>query len=132
MTFMGRKEIENYVLEPAPMDRAIIRRIDEHNKRSDDKMLYDDSATDLLLTLSEAMKQRISGQFLAKRTPFEKSKHPEHEYATINAQFLTEFGTRWSSWETRKSVVPGKELLGRTEYASPREVPGFYHAPCYR
>jgi energy-coupling factor transporter ATP-binding protein EcfA2 len=107
----SRKELENYLLEPGPIDRAIHKQIDEHNRRSDEKVHYVETADALLSSLSDSMKQRVGAQFLAKRTQFEKAKHPAHDYATINERLLNEFETQWASWDSRKLIVPGKELL---------------------
>lgn len=74
-------------------------------------MGYDESTEALLVALSDSMKQRVSAQFLAKRTSSEKAKHPDHDYATINERLLTEFEPKWASWQSRKQIVPGKELL---------------------
>ena len=40
----SRKETENYLLEPAVIDRALKRRITEHNKRTDDAIDYAEKA----------------------------------------------------------------------------------------
>lgn len=106
-----RKELENYLLETTPVDRAISRQIDEHNRRGEEKLVYEEDTEALLIALSDSMKQRVSAQFLAKRTSYEKAKHPDHDYATINERLLTEFEVQWDSWKSRKQIVPGKELL---------------------
>jgi len=107
----GRKELENYLLEANAINRAILRQVEEHNKRSEKKAHYDDSALRLLEELSESMRHKVSAQFLAKRTPYEKAKHPEQDYATINERLIEEFEKRWNRWDSRKTLVPGKELL---------------------
>jgi AAA15 family ATPase/GTPase len=108
-----RKELENYLLEPSAIDLAIQKHINEYNKRTEEKIKYEGSAKDLLEELSSSLKHMVSAQFLAKRTSYEKSKCPELDYATINQRLLEEFETLWSHWDTRKAVVPGKDLLSQ-------------------
>jgi putative AbiEii toxin of type IV toxin-antitoxin system len=108
-----RKELENYLLDPVAIDRAIRRQVDEHNKRSDDKVKFNEQASTLLEALSDSMKNRVSAQFLAKRTPHEKANQPALDYATINQRLLDEFEGIWNSWPTRRTLVPGKELLSQ-------------------
>jgi AAA15 family ATPase/GTPase len=108
-----RKEIENYLLEPLAIDRAISRQIAEHNKRTDKKVANTKQVDTLLDQLTSKMKQMVSAQFLAKRSPFEKAKKPGADYATINQKLLEEFEDTWNDWSGRKCLVPGKELLSQ-------------------
>jgi energy-coupling factor transporter ATP-binding protein EcfA2 len=109
----NRKEIENYVLEPAVIDRALKKRIKEHNKRSNDNIILNETASVILETLTQSMKNHISGQYLSKRTGYEKGKHPELDYATINKKLLDAFEAAWKNLKTRFEIVPGKELLSQ-------------------
>ncbi|MFA4830252.1 MAG: AAA family ATPase [Thermodesulfovibrionales bacterium] len=86
----ARKEIENYLLEPAAIERALLQRIAEHNKRTDETMKCEERIEDLLDGLTSTLKNRISGQFLAKRVVFEKAKTPGLDQATITQQLLDE------------------------------------------
>lgn len=106
-----RKEIENYLLEASAIDKAIQQQIIEQNKRTDRKVKYEGTAAELLEELTAPMKYMVSAQFLAKRTPYEKSKLPGADYATINQQLLEEFESTWKEWPQRRFIIPGKEVL---------------------
>lgn len=108
-----RKEIENYLLDASAIDRAIKRQINEHNKRTDKKVKCDGQTAELLEQLTSPMKHMVSAQFLAKRTPYKKSKQPGTDYATINQQLLEEFENTWTDWSKRRTIAPGKELLSQ-------------------
>jgi len=108
-----RKEIENYLLDASAIDRAITRQIYEHNKRTEKKATYDGQAADMLEQLTSPLKHMVVAQFLAKRTPYEKSKQPGTDYATINQELLEEFENIWKVWSKRRAIVPGKELLSQ-------------------
>lgn len=108
-----RKEIENYLLEPLAIDLAIRKQVNEHNKRSDEKMDYTESAADILEKVSGSMKNLVSAQFITRRTQYEKSKDPALDYVTLNQRALEEFEGLWATWASRILVVPGKELLSQ-------------------
>jgi energy-coupling factor transporter ATP-binding protein EcfA2 len=107
-----RKELENYLLEPAAMERALQRQVEEHNKRSDKKIYCDERIAVTVERLSAPMKHKVSAQFLAKRSGIEKALHPGFEGATITQRLLDEFEEVWSDWSKRRDVIPGKEFLG--------------------
>jgi predicted ATP-dependent endonuclease of OLD family len=109
----GWKEIENYLLDASAIDRAIKRQINEQNKRTDKKVKYEWQTAELLEELAAPMKNMVSAQFLAKRTPYEKSKQPGNDYATINQRLLEEFEQIWKDWPKRRTIIPGKELLSQ-------------------
>lgn len=106
-----RKEIENYLLEPVAIDRALTRRIAEYNKRTDNNIEYNKKAEDILGYLTEVMKSKISGQFLSKRIDFEKAKNPGLDLATINQRLLEKFDEIWNNLSSRLELISGKEIL---------------------
>lgn len=108
-----RKEIENYLLEPLILDRALKRRISARNKRTDDAIGYDDNAEEILESLTSPMKSKISGQFLSRRFEYEKAKNPGLDPATINQKLLEAFEEIWNVLSTRLQIVPGKEILSQ-------------------
>lgn len=106
-----RKEIENYVLDPPVIDRALAKRINEYNSRTDNDIKCDENAEDILMQLTDSMRNKISGQFLSKRMEYERSKQPGLDNATINQRLLEEFDNVWSNLSSRMKVVPGKDIL---------------------
>ena len=106
-----RKELENYLLEAPAVERALKRQIQEHNRRSDDKVEYSEEVQPMLEALSESMKHRVSAQFLAKRSSFEKAKNPALDQATITQRLLEAFEAIWDDWSQRRNMLPGKEFL---------------------
>src|SRR3990170_2494663 len=107
----SKKEIENYLLDPAVIDRAIKNRILEHNKRTDAGINFDEEAPDILGKITAEMKSRVFGQFLSKRTASYKIKNPGWDQATISQKILDEFEAIWSNLSKRLEVIPGKEVF---------------------
>lgn len=106
-----RKEIENYLLVPEAMHRGVLRQIEEHNKRTDDAIVFGEDVQEILVSISEPMKHMVSAQFLARRSAYEKSKTPSLDPATITQRFLEEFESIWNDWDRRCIVLPGKEIV---------------------
>lgn len=107
----GRKELENFLLEPASLKRAIERRLAERKKRTGAAPSFAEDMPTLLAQLTDALRNKVQAQFLARRQQFEKSLHPDHDFTTINEPILAEFDRLWSDVDTRLRVVPGKEVL---------------------
>lgn len=108
-----RKEIENYVLDPSVIDRALAKRISEYNVRADSDIKCIEKAEDILMKLTDGLRNKISGQFLSKRMEHARSKQPGLDNATINQRLLEEFDDVWGSLSSRIKVVPGKEILSQ-------------------
>ena len=109
----SRKEVENYLLIPKAIDRAIINRIKEHNKRTNDDIEYTEMAGEILESITSELRLRINSQFLPRRTEFEKAKNPGLDATTISQRLLEEFEQIWGDLSKRLKVVPGKEILSQ-------------------
>ena len=106
-----RKEIENYLLNPIVIQRAIERRVAERAKRSGVAIDFSEDVEDILRELSSSMKNKVNAQFILKRGSALKATNPRLDPATINERLLDDFNKAWSKVKTRLEIVPGKELL---------------------
>lgn len=105
------KEIENFLLEPIAIERAINRRLSENNRRTGKVIKFDENVSKILEDITKPLKNKISGQYLAKRTTYEKSKNPSLDPASINEKIMSDFDALWESPPNRLRVVPGKQVL---------------------
>lgn len=105
------KEIENYLLCPCAVKRAIMRRIAERNKRTGGTIIFEEDVVLMLSNIAEPLKNTIRGQYLAKRVSYERAKHPNYDQATINTYVMTEFDKQWDDFTKRMMIVPGKQML---------------------
>ena len=69
-----RKELENYLLVPPALERAIKRRIAEQNRRTGEKVFFDENLTDLLSTLTAPLRHKVEARYLARRRSFQKAR----------------------------------------------------------
>ncbi|MDP9025822.1 MAG: hypothetical protein M3N13_10665, partial [Candidatus Eremiobacteraeota bacterium] len=105
----ARKELENYLLVPNVLQRALDREISDRQKRNGSPIIVNETIERLLLRLSQPTKARLFGRYSAQRSRhFEKSQYDD---ATITEQTMDWFESRWSNIATRMEIVAGKELL---------------------
>lgn len=106
-----RKEIENYLLIPSALDKALNKAIKERARRSGEKEADYIPIAGLLNEITEPMQRNIQAQYMAKRSDY--FEHSELDKATINAQTIKLFNDKWLDMDTRMEIVPGKEVLGK-------------------
>jgi energy-coupling factor transporter ATP-binding protein EcfA2 len=106
-----RKELENYLLIPCVLDRAISRRVEEYNKRNGTDIKFEETSEAILTSLTTPLKSKISGQFISKCSGYEKIKNPGLDQATITQRLLERFEEAWNDTERRLEIIPGKEVL---------------------
>jgi energy-coupling factor transporter ATP-binding protein EcfA2 len=106
-----RKEIENFLLVPAAMDRAAVRRVTDQAKRTGGDKRYSGDATALLDAFAQVKKSYVSGQYIAERGRFERTNSPKLSQATVAEAALNELETCWCDVSGRLKVIPGKEAV---------------------
>lgn len=89
------KEIENFLLVPAAIDRAATRKVADQAKRSGDDMIYSTNIAEVLDSFSIQKKGYITSQYLAERLRFERTISSSVHNATINETALMEFEECW-------------------------------------
>jgi hypothetical protein len=116
------KEIENFLLVPAAMDRAAARRVTDQAKRTGVDKTYCADATALIDAFAQLKKSYVTGQYVAERGRFERTNSPKLSQATVAEAALNELEACWSDVSGRLKVIPGKETVSmfnqylQTEY----------------
>lgn len=106
----SRKEIENYLLIPTAIQRAVERAIAARHLLTE-KPARGFDVNRVLGELTEPMQSEVQGQILAKRADYLRSSG--RDPATVNAETIREFNKRWGSLTERLNLVSGKEVLAR-------------------
>lgn len=99
----SRKELENYLLTPETLQRAIAASAstaDPPTTAEIRKVLYD---------ITDAMKAEVLSQFVAKRCAYFRGSG--RDQATISAEAIRRFDEQWQGLDKRLRIVPGKEVL---------------------
>lgn len=105
------KEIENYLLVPAALDRAASRRVKDRFHRGGPSKEYKAEAAEFLAGFALQKQSYVTAQVLACRRLFERKGASGLHEATITEAALNEFGATWEDASARLNAIPGKEAL---------------------
>ena len=106
-----RKEIENYVLVPTALDRAISEALAEQRRRGALSGPDPEPAEPLLARLTDDLRHEIQGQYVGRHIEYSRRNGSGKDTAQISAETAAWFDQRWSTLEGRLSVLPGKRVL---------------------
>jgi hypothetical protein len=106
-----RKEIENFLLVPAALDRAAARRVTDQVKRTGVNAHYSGDAAAFLEKFALGKKSYVTAQYLAERRRFERNHSPTLHEASVNIEALNEVESCWKDTNSRFEVIPGKDAM---------------------
>jgi hypothetical protein len=104
-----RKEIENYLLIPSALGRALDRAVTERAARQEGALIPIPEIEPLLISITDPMRDEVMSQLVSKRS--EKLKATGREPADIMKETIAEFNRKWDDLAARLAIVPGKEVL---------------------
>lgn len=106
-----RKELENYLLIPATIERAVAAAIRDKAKRDEKPEPKLPDVCALLDTITDSLRVEVLSQRTSREVEYRKKKSPGIHVSTLNSEAITEFERRWSTLEGRLTIVPGKVVL---------------------
>lgn len=108
-----RKEIENFVLVPAALERAIRSRMSDRKARGITVPEFRLDIVALLTELTDSIKSDVFGQYNAAGISAIKEAKSGTNIATTSTQVYADFERNWRSLDSRLLFVPGKLLLSK-------------------
>ena len=90
--------LENILLNPKAMDRAVINRLEELRRTMPSIPIWKESSKELLETFSTALKELTQLRFTNLTNELSLSENDAFE-------------SHWINWDLRAKIIPGKELL---------------------
>lgn len=106
---LDSKEIENYLLNPKVIERAINKRLKNVEKRTGNKIAFDESIEDIISDISENYKHDVFSQLQSNNLTYSRSSGRDQSELLREVNEL--FERQWSSLETILKIVPGKDFL---------------------
>lgn len=106
-----RKEIENYLLVPIVLQRAVDNAIADRVRRGGLAKTSKVSVSEILEAVTSQMRAKLLGQYLAKRQKYMREHGSKSDDSTINQKTIELFDAKWSSLPSRMEIVPGKIVL---------------------
>jgi energy-coupling factor transporter ATP-binding protein EcfA2 len=105
--FHERKEIENYLLQPLALERAL-KNVLKHNQSIDqDSITTDAGLNHLMNEVTERYRDEAQSQYLSY-----SALHRSHlDQSTVNLKVIKWFNDKWSTLPERLTIVPGKKVL---------------------
>lgn len=105
----SRKEMENYLLVPSVLDRALKKALVERSRRTGETTELEETAAEILQRITRPLRTAAQGQYIAKRTAY--FKNAVRDKAIITTEAIELFNAKWDKLDTRLEVVPGKDVL---------------------
>jgi hypothetical protein len=106
-----RKEIENFLLCPPALDKAIAMALKKRYEGSKESLPNNISSANILNDITENCRTNALSQYLEYRRNFDRQTKPKTSGATSDVEAINEFEENWKVLENRLKIVPGKEIL---------------------
>lgn len=103
------KEIENYLINPTILTRAVDRAIGDKERRNGVEITKDETVPEIIEKLSVAQKVELQGQYMSKYANYHKSSG--RDQATLNTEALHIFESKWADLTSRMTILRGKVFL---------------------
>ena len=107
------KELENYLLVPSAIDRAVRIKQQERARRTGEPIKHEINSEEVLQNITDEMKNDVQAQVLSRGRTYKKRRNPNLADTTITKELLKRFDAEWEDHSRRLQVVPGKEVLSR-------------------
>jgi len=111
----SRKEIENYLLVPMALTKAIAAAIADKLERGGSGVPEPPTEPEVDAILDEItlpLRAEIQSQYIARRQDFFRRSRSSLDPASVAQQAIQEVDTKWKTVSTRMEIVPGKRVLG--------------------
>jgi hypothetical protein len=108
---LGRKEIENFLVCPRAITAAVNKRLERGGKSG---ASVSESAIYIMIeAVFSDNKNGVSAQIVSNELRFEREHNSREDDSTIIARAIAEFEQQWSTFDGRRSLTPGKDVLRR-------------------
>jgi len=107
----SRKELENFLLVPAAIDRAAKRRVVDRAKRTGVGAAYTASAEQIIDDFAAKSRAYVTAQFVTEYKRFKRSLGDKTNETTLSQSAFEFVEKLWEDSELRRDVIGGKEAI---------------------
>lgn len=104
-----RKEMENYLLVPEVLEKALKKAIRDRERRTGEEVTEGETIFHILDRITSSIKYKLQAQYVTRRSEY--LKNTKYDGATISEETIEMFEDKWNNIKTRMDIVPGKEVL---------------------
>ena len=105
------KEIENFLLVPAALDRAIQQRLADRERRTGERYASPRSAAEILADFASAQRTYVMSRHLALWKRYQKKAGSKKHEDAVTEEAIAWFETEWSKPGYQLRLIPGKDAL---------------------
>lgn len=109
----GRKEIENFLLVPSVLERAVRLRLEDRRKRTGEARPFEDDLRSVLSQISETMRIDVQSKLVTQYTRFQRTLRRGVDESTLMTEAIAVFERDWADLESRLRIVPGKDVFAK-------------------
>ena len=112
--YLSRKEIENYLLVPSVLQKALVQAISDKDRRSGTTTSDIEDVANLLPSITKKTKVYLQAQYISHRVRYlsKSKKHP----SVVTQETIEWFENKWRTLETRLEIVCGKDVLSELRH----------------
>lgn len=107
----SRKEIENYLLVPGALERAVNGAVIDRARRLNESPPAVGDIRAILAAITDQYKNTVQAQYVGRRVEYARKAGTTKDDSTLVAEALVEFENRWIDLDERLLIVPGKDAL---------------------
>lgn len=107
--FHERKEVENYLLSPDALNRAVTQAVRERSRRTGEEPVPEIDVRPMLAQITRRLKSHCRGQYVSRYCEFFSDSGKDR--AKLTTEALEVFDTKWAKLDSRLRIVSGKRVL---------------------
>jgi hypothetical protein len=111
--FLGRKEIENYLLVPTAFCAAVNGEIRRRKRSAASDQCTEEDVVRELRSITDPLSNEVRAQYSAYRNEYISKSGDKRSPATLIREAADWFDQAWASIEGRICVCPGKDVLSK-------------------
>lgn len=105
------KEIENFLLVPEAISRAIAKRIASRSERPKQAAVTAEWVSAELERIADGKRAYVYSQYLSEARSFERINSPTQHESEVSERIIGWLDKEWIDRDARLSLIPGKDAL---------------------